>query len=221
MDRIILGKAPPNETGSIYYHRAGNTGFFVSKPSQNVMSAADGNLLIDTNDGFFQILKSGEARIPVASGTGIGQEGTLAIQTTVNSPHNDEAPVMIGWNIIVESANANPALGGTLYGGREGDSIVAISNFSSIGTQFIEDVNQWELSGYTLTAGNSPELNSAVTKRQEIELNLSKQNRVIPQIGLVCVANTLNKQIILEFKNGSTVNTQLVYWKLYRERGVT
>ena len=65
MDRVILGKTPDKESSSANtYHRAGNTGLFISKPGANVMSCSDGDLLFDsTANGFFQLLMKGTAII--------------------------------------------------------------------------------------------------------------------------------------------------------------
>ena len=195
MDRIILGKSPTNN--SIYFGRSGNTGLFISKATKNVMSCSDSDLLFDSTAGFIQILETGKATVGVASGIGIGQEGVANIYTTVVDPHTEASPVLVSWNVIVTGANAHPSLGGTLYGGTVGDYIEATSSFSSIGTQFIDDINSWKTD--------------------------QESNKNNPRIGLACesFANTTYTPttIDLVFRNGSTVNEQLVFYTLYREKG--
>ena len=147
----------------------------------------------------FQALRSGRAIVPAATSDGFGNEGVLNVYTGEECPHSDNTSVMVTWNIIVTSSNAHPNLGGTLYGGSSTGAIEAISNFSAIGTQFIDDVNNWDI-------------------------DINAQNRVIPQIGLTCSSTTntnyTNPSIDLEFRNGSTKNSQLVFWTLFRERGM-
>ena len=195
MDRIILGKAPANN--NLYYGRSANVGLFISKESKNVMSCPSSDLLFDTTVGFIQILETGKTTVGVASGIGIGQEGTTNVYTTVTEPHSDASPVLVSWNSIVTSANAHPSLGGTLYGGTVNDDIEVTSSFSSIGTQFIDDINSWRTD--------------------------EEANKINPRIGLVCetFANTTYtpSTIDLVFRNGSTVNEQLVFYTLYREKG--
>ena len=55
MGRVLLGKSPEVELGttSSTYHRAGNTGLFISKPGANVMSCSDGDLLLTRPQAIF------------------------------------------------------------------------------------------------------------------------------------------------------------------------
>jgi len=178
-----------------------NTGLYISASGSSVVSDSPGDFIFSSDDGFFQPLKSGRVAIPPASEDSIGKEGVANVYTGIVSPHYDDTPLMVSWNIVVESANIHPLYNGALFGGifPYTGPVEVISNLSSIGTQFIDDVNQWQ---------------------SEIE----SQNRVIPQVGLSCIsiANTTTdpNSIDLQFRNGSTLNTQLVFWTVYRERGM-
>jgi hypothetical protein len=190
-NRVLLGN---NYIGD-------ESGLYVSKPGYDVVSEETGHLLLNSDDGFFQPLKSGRAVVPPASGITLGSEGVANVYTGVISPHYDNTPLMVSWHVIVESANVHPIYSGSVFGGpfSYNGPIEAVSNFSAIATQFMDDVNQW-----------NPDVEA--------------QNRVIPQIGLSCssYANTQTSpaSIDIQFRNGSTVNTQLVFWTIYRERGM-
>ena len=178
-----------------------SSGLYISKKGSDVTSSEKGYHMLNSDDGFFQPLKSGRVLIPTASGPNIGNEGSIDVYTGIVSPHFDDIPLMVSWNIIVESANIHPFYNGSLFGGlfSYDGPVEAITNFSSIYTQFVDDVNQWDE-------------------------NIDGQNRVIPHVGLMCssYANTQTSpvSIDLNFKNGSTKNEQLVFWTVYRERGM-
>ena len=73
--------------------------------------------MFSSDDGFFQPLKSGRVAIPPASEAAIGKEGVANVYTGIVSPHYDDSPLMVAWNIVVESANIHPLYNGSLFGG--------------------------------------------------------------------------------------------------------
>ena len=198
LNAAALNMGPKTEFRNIKLG-APDDGVFVSKPGSSGTTSDPGHLLFSTDAGMFQALRSGRAIVPAATSDGFGNEGVLNVYTGEECPHSDNTSVMVTWNIIVTSSNAHPNLGGTLYGGSSTGAIEAISNFSAIGTQFIDDVNNWDI-------------------------DINAQNRVIPQIGLTCSSTTntnyTKPSIDLEFRIGSTKNSQLVFWTLFRERGM-
>lgn len=189
MDRIILGAS---ETTAA-------TGLFISKPGQNVLSCSPSELLFDsTSSGFFQIFATGEVVVPASQGILFGEEGIVNVYTTAVSPHYTDDAVFVSWSPVIETANANPALGGRVHGGSEDDEIRATSSFSSIGTRFIDDINSW---------------------RDDTE-----SNQLNPSIGLVCETyiNTTSSpnMVDLVFRNGASVNDQHIFYTVFRETGL-
>jgi hypothetical protein len=104
VDRVIIGTAPEKESGtSDTYHRAGNTGVFISKPGANVLSCSDGDLLFDsTTYEFLSVLTKGRATVAKA------ESKTQAKDTIVNTfepfPSANDDPVFVLWNVILPAS---------------------------------------------------------------------------------------------------------------------
>ena len=105
MDRVIIGKSPEKESGSSEtYHRAGNTGLFISKPGANVMSCSDGDLLFDSSSfEFLSVLAKGRATVAKAESK--TQAKDTIISTFEPVPSASSEPVFVLWNVLLPATN--------------------------------------------------------------------------------------------------------------------
>ena len=189
---MILGKTPDKESSSANtYHRAGNTGLFISKPGANVMSCSDGDLLFDsTSTDFLQILSKGTATIEKAASKTESKE--TAVYTGIDTQDTNNAPLFVSWKVLVPSTNLHVAAYPSSWNSSINESHIAVSipfvnlDFSELGppqqTGFVP--------GTSLTARTSANTDAN--------------------------ANTVD----IFFKNGSPNFDHKVQWILYKENGI-
>ena len=192
MDRVILGKSPDKDSSSANtYHRAGNTGLFISKPGANVMSCSDGDLLFDsTSVNFLQILSKGNATIEKAVSKTEPKE--TEVNTGVSTQDTNNAPLFVSWKVLVPSTNLHVAAYSSSWNNSINESHVAVSipfinlDFANLGppqkTGFVP--------GASLTARTTANTDGT--------------------------ANTID----IFFKNGSPNSDHQVQWILYKENGI-
>lgn len=154
MDRVILGKAPEVEAGgSLTNHRAGNTGLFISKPTTNVMSCSDGDLLFDsTAPDFMQVMKKGIDTIPNAANLTVSE--TKTIDTGFKTPYADEkATVLVRWNALVPSSNLHLTAYSSSWGTSVSESYVVVPPYLRLdSTNLGNPSNTGLVPGHSLSA---------------------------------------------------------------------
>lgn len=192
---MILGKTPEKDSLSANtYHRAGNTGLFISKPGANVMSCSDGYLLFDTTaNGLFQLLTKGTATIEKAESRTEAKE--TRVDTGIKTQYIDDAPVFVSWKVMVPSTNLHMVAYKSSWNNSINESYVAVSipfinlDFSELGppqeTGFVP--------GTSLTARTTANTDNHPA-----------------------IANTID----IFFRNGSPNKSHQIQWSLFKEKGI-
>jgi len=195
MDRVILGKTPDKESSSANtYHRAGNTGLFISKPGANVMSCSDGDLLFDTTaNGLFQLLMKGTAIIEKAVSKTESKE--TAVYTGLKSQYADDAPLFVSWKVILPSTNLHAVAYKSSWNNSMNESFVAVS-IPFVNLDF-SDLGPPQKTGFVPGAS----LTSRITANTD---------------NYPATANTID----IFFKNGSPNYDHRIQWSLFRENGI-
>ena len=187
--RVILGKMPESdETTSRFCHRSGNSGLFISKPSKNVFSCSDSDLIFDTNAGFYlQTLMSGS--VIVANAENTTTPAQTVIYTSINTPLHNSAAIYIDWNVATRTSNLS-------------------INF------FPDDWNSPVSSGYVFTNANYLTQTVNMEKGSGNSLIPGYTLTAETKANTDHVPNTID----IVFTNGSVSKEQYVFWTIFQER---